>query len=188
MPEWSAEFSVDEQLARELVSRFLVPASLRPLAESWDNAVWLVDERWVFRFPRCVIALPGIRNEIAVLGELSLPLPIPVPRFVGDDPWPFFGAAFIPGRRAGRRGDRPLRRSGGRWASSCVRCTRRTSLTELPADPFGRADMALRVPKTLEALAAIGADVPPRRCSKRAICRRPSRAASSTATCTSVTC
>ena len=34
-----------------------------------------------------------------MLGELSLPLRTPVPRFVGARiPWPFFGAELIPGR------------------------------------------------------------------------------------------
>ena len=113
MPEWSADLTVDEALARERIERFFVPRSLRLLAEGWDNSVWLADERWVFRFPRRSVALPGIRNEIAVLGELSLPLRTPVPRFVGDT---FFGAELIPGRELHPGVDRdPLGRPLGEF-------------------------------------------------------------------------
>ena len=85
----------------------LALASLRPLAEGWDNAVWLVDERWAFRFPRRKIAIPGFERELAVLPGLAprLPAPIPAPVFVGRPalgyPWPFFGAELLPGIEAG---------------------------------------------------------------------------------------
>jgi aminoglycoside phosphotransferase (APT) family kinase protein len=155
VPEWSADLTVDEQYARERIERFFVPRSLRLLAEGWDNAVWLADERWVFRFPRRALALPGIRNEIAVLGELSLPLRTPVPRFVGDT---FFGAELIPGRELHPGVDRDTL---GRPLGEFLRALHAASVSApLPDDPFGRADMAIRVPKTLQALAQLGCDVP----------------------------
>ena len=105
MPEWSPEHLVDAGLARRLIaSQCFEPGTLRPLGEGWDNTVWLVDERWAFRFPRREIAIPGVRREIAVLGELApqLPLRVPDPIFVGEPadgyPWPFFGAEAIHGR------------------------------------------------------------------------------------------
>ena len=47
MPIWSAEIVVDEALARLLLTQFpeLEVETLRPMAEGWDNAVWIVDER-----------------------------------------------------------------------------------------------------------------------------------------------
>jgi aminoglycoside phosphotransferase (APT) family kinase protein len=157
VPEWSAEFTVDEALARELVGGFFTPRSLRPLAEGWDNAVWLADERWVFRFPRREVAIPGVRRELAVLGELApqLPLPIPVPRFVGHEPWPFFGAQLIPGRElAGADVDRDAL---GRALGEFLRALHSARVSvPLPEDPFGRGDMARRLPRTFEALAKIG--------------------------------
>jgi aminoglycoside phosphotransferase (APT) family kinase protein len=109
MPVWSADVVVDELLVRRLLAQFsgLERASLRPLAEGWDNAVWVVDERYAFRFPRREIAIPGVERELAVLPRLSplLPVPVPVPVFVGRPangyPWPFFGAELLPGIEAG---------------------------------------------------------------------------------------
>ena len=51
MPEWSAEVTVDEPLARRLIAAQFPEVSLRELTllgEGWDNTVWLVDGRWVF--------------------------------------------------------------------------------------------------------------------------------------------
>lgn len=77
--------------------------SVELLAEGWDNAVWVADREWAFRFPRVGGAVAFLRTEIAVLPRLGpLPLAIPVPVFIGepDDeyPWPFTGARLIPGR------------------------------------------------------------------------------------------
>jgi aminoglycoside phosphotransferase (APT) family kinase protein len=161
VPEWSAEFRVDAQLARRLIAgQCFTPRSLVPLDEGWDNAVWLVDERWVFRFPRRELAIPGVRREIAVLAQLSqlLPLPIPVPRFVGEPaegfPWPFFGAELIPGSELpdAAAGDEQ-RCALGRPLGEFLRALHDARVdAELPADPMGRGDMAVRVPRTVDAL------------------------------------
>jgi aminoglycoside phosphotransferase (APT) family kinase protein len=152
VPEWSADFTVDEAFVRERISEFFAPRSLRLLAEGWDNAVWLADERWVFRFPRRKVALELIRKEIAVLGELSLPLRIPVPRFVGDA---FFGAELIPGRELHPDVDRD---ELGAPLGAFLRALHASQVSvALPSDPFRRADMAFRVPKTR---AELGADAP----------------------------
>jgi aminoglycoside phosphotransferase (APT) family kinase protein len=168
VPEWSAEVVVDRQCARRLIaSRFpsLELRSLRLLAEGWDNTVWLVDDRWAFRFPRRTIAIPGVEREIASLPRLAplLPRPIPRPVFVGapgeDYPWPFFGAPMLAGGEAAEarltdaartRLARPLgeflRVLHGREVAAEL------ASLDLPADPMGRADMTLRVPRALEQL------------------------------------
>src|SRR5215207_3351502 len=105
---WLAEVVVGEALARRLLRQFreLDVQSLRLLATGWDRTVWLVNERWAFGFPRREIVVPGIERELAWLPRLAplLPIPIPEPHFIGDPsgefPWPFFGAAFIPGVEA----------------------------------------------------------------------------------------
>lgn len=161
MAEWDAEFTVDEGLARRLIAgQCFEPRTLRPFAEGWDNAVWLVDERWAFRFPRREIAIPGVLREIAVLGELApqLPLPIPVPRFVGepsdDFPWPFFGAELIGGTELPDAQPTYEERCAlGRPLGRFLRALHDASVeAELPDDPMGRADMATRVPRALDAL------------------------------------
>jgi aminoglycoside phosphotransferase (APT) family kinase protein len=107
-PRWSAERHQDPAQAEALITAAfpeLRGLPIRPLAEGWDNTVYLVGDTWAFRFPRRAIALPGFRRELAVLPRLAdlLPLPIPVPDLVADDddpvePWPFAGARFLPGR------------------------------------------------------------------------------------------
>jgi aminoglycoside phosphotransferase (APT) family kinase protein len=163
MPEWTAEVAVDEHLARVLIGeRF--PAlrihTLRLLAEGWDNTVWLVNGDLVFRFPRRAVAIPGIEREIAILPELApwLPLPVPVPRFVGHPTdafaWPFFGASLLRGVELAEAGLTDAARAAlavplGRF----VRDLHRRDVLDrfghrLPVDPNRRADMRLRVPMT----------------------------------------
>ena len=99
MAEWDAEVVVDESTVRALLAEQfpeLDAASARLLGEGWDNSVWVVEERWAFRFPRRAVAIPGIERELDSLPRLAplLPVPIPVPRFIGvpNDrfAWPFF--------------------------------------------------------------------------------------------------
>ena len=106
MPDWDAEVSIDAALVRALLGEQfpqLDASSARLFGEGWDNAVWVVEETWAFRFPRRQIAIPGVRRELAVLPTLAplLPIPIPVPTFVGRQserfPWPFFGTRFLSG-------------------------------------------------------------------------------------------
>src|SRR5215210_5450555 len=112
VPVWAAEVVVDEGLVRRLLAQFpeLELRSLRKLAEGWDNSVWVVDDRYAFRFPRRQIAIPGVERELAVLPKLAplVPLPVPSPQFVGrpDDgyPWPFFGCELLRGTEAGDAG------------------------------------------------------------------------------------
>jgi aminoglycoside phosphotransferase (APT) family kinase protein len=169
MPEWSAEVVIDRPLARRLLEQFpeLAVESLRPLAEGWDYAIWVVDETWAFRFPRRAIAVPGVEREIAVLPLLApqLPLPVPEPVFVGRPadgfPWPFFGSALLPGRELGELPlDDEARTQLGQTLASFLRRLHGANVSiALPPDSNRRADMTIRVPKTrrqlgeLEALA-----------------------------------
>ena len=162
MPDWTAELVVDEELAGQLLTQFpeLRIESVRPFAEGWDYTILLVNERWVFRFPRREIAVPGVRREIAVLPELAplLPIPVPVPVFVGEPadgfPWPFFGSELLPGRELGEAelGD-PARVAIGRSLARFLRRLHDAEIAyELPPDGNRRADMSVRVPRTRERL------------------------------------
>ena len=163
MPTWTAELVVDEQLVRRLLAQFqgLDAGSLRPFAEGWDYSIWVVDERWAFRFPRREIVVPGVRREIAVLPELAplLPIPVPEPVFVGEPadgfPWPFFGSALLTGRELGDAElDNDARVEVARVLARFLRVLHETEVAyELPADANRRADMTTRVPKTREQLA-----------------------------------
>jgi aminoglycoside phosphotransferase (APT) family kinase protein len=166
VPVWTAEVTVDEPLARRLIAEQFPQvelAALRLLGEGWDNTVWLVDERWVFRFPRREVAIPGFQRELAALPVLAprVPLPIPDPVMVGRPahgfPWPFFGAPYMPGREPLGL-DEPTRAALARPLGAFLRALHDAPLVDgLLEDPMGRADMAVRVPKTLDQLAPVEA-------------------------------
>ena len=136
----------------------------------WDNAVWVVEGRWAFRFPHREIAIPGVERELAVLPRLAalLPVPIPVPRFVGRPserfPWPFFGAPLLPGREPAdaQLDDSDRARLGvefGRLLRVLHAPETRRAVdpdSQLPDDPNRRADMAFRVGMTRERLDRLG--------------------------------
>lgn len=108
---WLAEREIDAQQARALLAEHfpqLHPITLEPFGTGWDNIAFLVNRRWVFRFPRRAIAEPAMRTELALLPMLAgrLPLSVPVPTLVGGPsasyPWPFAGYARLPGTTACR--------------------------------------------------------------------------------------
>jgi aminoglycoside phosphotransferase (APT) family kinase protein len=151
--------------------------SFRLLGEGWDNTVWLVDDRWVFRFPRRAVAVPAVERELAVLPTLAplLPLPVTAPRFAGRPsaafPWPFSGAEYLPGRElADAALDDDARAALAEPLAGFLRALHAADLetvpgaAALPADPWGRADMEIRVPRTrarLTELAELGLWRPP---------------------------
>jgi aminoglycoside phosphotransferase (APT) family kinase protein len=106
---WRAERQVDSALAARLV-REQFPAlevrSVEVLGEGWDNAAFLVDGAWVFRFPRRALAVTLIECEARLLPMLAarLPVAVPVPELLGQPsaafPWPFAGYRWLPGRSA----------------------------------------------------------------------------------------
>lgn len=167
MPVWSAEVVVDEGLVRCLLSRFqeleVRQLGLRKLAEGWDNSVWVVDERYAFRFPRRAIAIPGIEREIEVLPQLAplLPLPVPRPVFVGgpteDYPWPFFGCELLPGTEAGDAAlDDDARVAVGLELARFLRVLHAIELDQpLLLDFNRRADASRRLARAREELAEL---------------------------------
>jgi aminoglycoside phosphotransferase (APT) family kinase protein len=166
MREWAAEITVDESLARRLIGTQFPELELRSvtlLGRGWDMTVWLVDDQWVFRFPRREMVIPGLDNEVSHLPRLAslLPLPIPVPTYIGQPSseyrWPFYGAPFLAGRELA---EAPLDDTGraalGRPLGEFLRALHRTRLdADLPLDPVRRADTTFRAPKTRERLAEL---------------------------------
>jgi aminoglycoside phosphotransferase (APT) family kinase protein len=169
MAQWAAEVRVDEALAERLLAEQFPPLperSLVLLGEGWDYAAFLVDETWVFRFPRRAVVVPGTELEIATLPLLAplLPVGIPEPEFVGRPSdafrWPFYGARYLPGAEPSPSVSEAARVILARPLARTLRTLHaRATLAEagrgLPVDPMGRADMAVRVPRTQEALTGI---------------------------------
>jgi aminoglycoside phosphotransferase (APT) family kinase protein len=167
VPVWSAEVTVDEPLARRLVAdQFpeLAEAPLRRLAEGWDNVVWLVGERWAFRFPQRTMGAELIERELRVLPLIApaLPAPVPIPVFAGwpghGYPWSFFGAPLLPGVEACDAALDDEARC--RLAPVLGRFLR--ALHDMPIvdgllyDPNGRADMRHRAAMTREWMEQLG--------------------------------
>src|SRR5918911_1437267 len=95
---WKADVDLTPERAASLIERqfpALAPARLEPLGIGWDNAAYLVNGNLVFRFPRRQMGAGLIEREARILPLLAphLPLPVPVPRFVGrpagEYPFPF---------------------------------------------------------------------------------------------------
>jgi aminoglycoside phosphotransferase (APT) family kinase protein len=110
-PPWTAERTVSPELARALIEdQFpaLTPVRVESPSEGWDNIAYLINETWIFRFPRRTIAVDLIRTEVAVLPVIAsrLPLSVPMPVFVGEPeerfPWPFAGYRRLAGQTACR--------------------------------------------------------------------------------------
>lgn len=173
MAEWAAQIEVGEELARTLIGgrypALLRGGRLRRLGEGWDNVVWATAGGAAFRFPRRRVALAGVRREMALLPQLapSLPLAIPDAAYPGaptdEFPWPWFGSRIVEGREIADY--EPLSETQRiALAVELARFLRALHALDLPAaralplDPMGRADMALRVPRTRDALARAGVD------------------------------
>lgn len=104
---WAADWKIDEDFAKQLIGQAfpsLSPVSLRSFGEGWDNYAFLVNDTFIFRFPRRRIAAPIMETEIHLLPWLSslLPVEIPNPRYVAgpSDQYPcsFAGYARVHGR------------------------------------------------------------------------------------------
>ena len=109
------------------------------------------------------MVIRGLEIEIEVLPRIAplLPLPVPVPTFVGRPSaafqWPFYGAPFLPGRElAHARLDERARARLGRPLGEFLRALHSLELdVALPVDPVRRADMSFRVPETRERFAEL---------------------------------
>lgn len=106
---WIAEFDINEDLVIQLLqTQFpkLSPLKVKLLAAGWDNTAFLVNDTYVFRFPRRKEVLELIKTEIKVLPAIAkrLPLQITAPSFIGLPsqffPHHFAGYEHLPGKTA----------------------------------------------------------------------------------------
>jgi aminoglycoside phosphotransferase (APT) family kinase protein len=165
VPEWSAEVVVDELLVRRLIAdQFpqLATAPLRRLAAGWDNTVWLVDDRWAFRFPHRTMGAELLDREVRVLPRLAaqLPAPIPAPVFVGHPdhgyPWTFFGAELVQGVEPDGIDDEARCRLAPELGRFLRALHDVPVIDELLYDPNRRADMPYRAAMTGDWLERLG--------------------------------
>lgn len=169
MPEpWKAERDWSSDEVREVI-RAQCPALpcqiVEPFGCGWDNAAFLIDGEWVFRFVRRRIAVALLEQESRVLPRLAslLPVPIPNPQWFGhSDDWPFAGYRRLGGRPASdlflNDADRhALARSLGEF----LRTLHDQPTDGLGVDPdsFGRLDLAKWRPRANQMLDECDASV-----------------------------
>jgi aminoglycoside phosphotransferase (APT) family kinase protein len=165
---WEAERLVSPELARALLEdQFpeLAPAVVEPLGAGWDNTAYLVNQAYVFRFPRRPIAVDLITRETRVLPRIAsqLPLAVPVHAYVGaaDERfgWPFVGYPMLPGRTACAAAlDERERFTAAESLARFLAVLHAipTAGLDLPGDEIGRLDLSRRLPETRERLDEIG--------------------------------
>lgn len=172
---WQADVDLSPARARRLIERqfpALAPARIAALGVGWDNTAYLVNREYVFRFPRREVAVGLLENEVRALPRLAprLPLPVPVPQFVGapDDgyPYPFAGYRHLPGVTACRvEWAEPDRAACAEPLGRFLRALHRIPVDEetrrwAPGDTLGRADMARRAPALVERLREVAPLLP----------------------------
>lgn len=105
----AADVGVEVELVRALLTEQapqLASLPLVPAAEGWDNVMIRAGEDLVVRLPRRRSAAGLLVNEVTWAGALAprLPLPIPVPSFVGAPglgyPYPWAVTQWLPGAPA----------------------------------------------------------------------------------------
>lgn len=165
--QWEAEFSVSPELAKTLIERdfpSLAPVEVEIIGDGWDNTAHLINKKYIFRFPRREIAVEGIGIENNVLPAIAsrLPLPIPVPDYVGNPEgeytWQYSGYTIIEGETACRmnlsdeeriRTAKPL--ALFLKALHAITPEEAASYGAGP-DKFGKLNLSRRVPQVLELL------------------------------------
>ncbi len=145
----------------------LHPVAARPLGYGWDNAAYLVNDAYVFRFPRRTIAVALIENEARILPLVApaLPAPITSPCFRGvgspEYPWPFSGYPALGGvplsaLRASERESIGVASDLGAFlrALHALDCAPLRQ-AGLPGDTIGRLDHPRMRPKVVARLAEL---------------------------------
>jgi len=155
--------TIDE--ARALAGRHVPAATLERLGSGWDNDAWLVDGRWVFRFPRRAFAVPFLERELAVLPALApaLPLPITRPEHSGHDArgWPYAGYTFMRGRPLASTDLEP-RPALGQALGAFVRALHAVKdlAARLGGDTLKKVDVRARLEPTMALARALGVVLP----------------------------
>ncbi|MEM7157945.1 MAG: phosphotransferase [Myxococcota bacterium] len=160
---WLAERELTPREALALITSqhpTLAASTIERLGAGWDNTAFLVDDAWVFRFPRREVAVESLVFECRVLPAIAdaLPLPIPVPQWIGEPteqyPWPFAGYRHLSGRTA-CQADLSLEQRDALATplAEFLVALHALSPPEAPADTRLHTDTARLVPKVREYLA-----------------------------------
>lgn len=107
--EWESQYPITETLALSSIQKqfpSLKASSISFFGAGWDNTVFLINQRYLFQFPRREQALPLLDLQVKALPKIApfLPLKIPVPLWRGaptdEYPYPFMGYELLKGETA----------------------------------------------------------------------------------------
>lgn len=167
---WESDVELSVDIASSLInSQFpeLAPVRVEQYAAGWDNIAYLVNERYIFRFPHRKLGADLMENEVRALTHLAplLPLAVPRPEFVGgpEGVYPYFFAGYpmIPGTTACRFAwTNELRAQNARPLGEFLRALHTITVDEetlswAPRDTIERSNLAKRAPMAIERLRKI---------------------------------
>jgi aminoglycoside phosphotransferase (APT) family kinase protein len=172
---WDADIEIGpREAAARIEGQFpeLAPAHLEPIGAGWDNVAFLVNQRFVFRFPRRRKAVRFLEAEMRLLPWLAdrLPLKTPILVYAGaatdQFPYPFAGhdyLAGIPAAQVSWTSDQRahLAEPLGRFLAALHGLPLCDDLRRIaPDDEIDRAHMAPRAPIMIERLRALAPRLP----------------------------
>lgn len=97
--EWHPDINVTIDIAKRCIEEqfhSLVPIdSIKFVGEGWDNKVFLINNKFIFRFPHRKIAIELIESENIILNHIysKITLEIPRPTFIGS-PTEYYPSIF----------------------------------------------------------------------------------------------
>jgi aminoglycoside phosphotransferase (APT) family kinase protein len=97
---WESDVALDPEAVARIVTELwkeLAPAEVVPFNEGWDSRAFLVNQAWVFRFPKRAEVVPDLEKELRLLPALTGRLGVPIPAFQFDgrsDQYPFRFAGY----------------------------------------------------------------------------------------------
>jgi len=159
---WTPEKLLSNSEAKKIIEenfKKLSPVRLLEFGKGWDNTVYLVNEKYVFLFPRRQVAAGLLRNEINVLPHIENLLPVPIPKikFIIEDckdfDWPVMGYEMIKGKTVCRAGLTEAERSNIAPAiAEFLKCLHNLSYEnlEIPEDMHGRLNIKDRIRQAKE--------------------------------------
>lgn len=163
--QWEPQQTLEPPTALALIQEqfpILSATKIRLLGAGWDNTAFVVNEEFIFRFPRRQIAVPLLEAEWCMMPKLGprLPLPVPIPKWHGSPtphfPWPFIGYKMLPGFTACyanlSEGQRASLAQPIAQFLSALHATPSSLFSgcQIPGDNQSRIDWKQLIPKTLK--------------------------------------
>lgn len=107
--DWKPDITVTDEIVSHVINaefRELSPVKVELIGEGWDNKVFMINDKLIFRFPHRKTTISLINKENKLLNYLKniIDLKVPNPIYIGKPcknyPYSFHGYEIIPGKSA----------------------------------------------------------------------------------------